>query len=131
MQDTRTDRSVGELFSDLTRDMGTLVRQEVQLAKTEMTQKASQVAKDVASMALGGALLYAGFLLLLADLVIILGTIGVPWWFAALLVGLVAVGVGAFFVVRGRDALKRADLAPRRTINSIKEDAEWVKEHTT
>ena len=51
MHDSRTDLSLGELFGDLTRDMSALVRQEVQLAKTEMTQKASKAGKDIASMA--------------------------------------------------------------------------------
>ena len=116
------------LAGDLTRDMSALVRQEVQLAKTEMTQKASKAGKDIASMAVGGAIAYAGFLALLAALVIVLGTVGVPWWLSALLVGLIVVGIGAFLIMRGRDALKRADLTPRQTIQTIKEDAEWAKE---
>jgi hypothetical protein len=128
MHDSRTDLSLGELFGDLTRDMSALVRQEVQLAKTEMTQKASKAGKDIASMAVGGAIAYAGFLVLLAALVIVLGTVGVPWWLSALLVGLVVVGVGALLIMRGRDALKQADLTPRQTIETIKEDAEWAKE---
>jgi hypothetical protein len=130
MQDRKSEPSIGDLFGDLTRDMSTLVRQEVQLAKTELSQKAVQVGKDAASIAIGGAIAYAGLLVLLAALVIILGTIGVPWWIASLLVALIAIGVGALLIMRGRDALKRADLAPNRTIEGIKEDAEWVKEHT-
>ena len=66
--------------------------------------------------------------MLLAALVIVLGTVGVPWWLSALLVGLVVVGVGALLIMRGRDALKQADLTPRQTIETIKEDAEWAKE---
>jgi hypothetical protein len=130
MQDRKTDLSIGDLFADLTRDMGTLVRQEVQLAKTEMSQKASEVGKDVAGMAIGGAIAYAGFLVLLAALVIVLDSIGLPMWLSALLIGLVVLGVGAFLIMRGRDALKRTEIAPRQTIESIKEDAEWVKEQT-
>jgi len=128
MQTTETDQSLGTLFGDLTRDMGTLVRQEVQLARTEITQKASRAGKDIALIAAGGAVAYAGFLALLATLIIILGTVGVPWWLSALLVGAVAAAVGYFLMKRGVDALKRMDMAPKETVQTLKEDAEWVKE---
>jgi len=130
MQNANQDRSIGDLFGDLTRDMGTLVRKEVQLAKTEVTQSASKMGKDVASMAIGGAIAYAGLLVLLAALVIILGTIGVPWWLSALLVGLIVTGVGVVLIMRGREALKQVNLAPKQTMQTIKEDAEWAKEQT-
>lgn len=130
MQNANQDRSIGDLFGDLTRDMGTLVRKEVQLAKTEVTQSASKMGKDVASMAIGGAIAYAGLLVLLAALVIILGTIGVPWWLSALLVGLIVTGVGVALIMRGREALKQVNLAPKQTMQTIKEDAEWAKEQT-
>ena len=128
MQESRSDPSLGELFGDLTRDMSALVRQEVELAKTEMTQKASKAGKNVAAIALGGAIAYAGFLALLAAIIIVLGTVGVPWWLSALLVSLVVMGAGAFLIMRGREALKRADLTPRQTIETIRDDAEWAKE---
>ncbi len=130
MQDTKTDSSIGELFADLTRDMSTLVRQEVQLAKTEVTQKATTVGKDVAYMAVGGAIAYAGFLALVAALIVILGAVGVPWWLSALLVGLVVAAVGYFLIMKGRAALKRLDMAPRQTMQTLKDDAEWAKEQT-
>jgi len=130
MQDTKTDGSIGELFADLTRDMSTLVRQEVQLAKTEVTQKATRAGKDVGYIAAGGLLAYTGFLALVAAVIIVLGTVGVPWWLSALLVGLVVAAVGYFLIMKGRDALKRLDMAPRQTIQTLKEDAEWAKEQT-
>jgi len=130
MQESKTDSSIGELFADLTRDMSTLVRQEVQLAKTEVTQKATRVGKDVAYMAVGGAIAYAGFLALVAAVIVILGMVGVPWWLSALLVGLIVAAVGYFLIMKGRDALKRLDMAPRETIQTLKEDAEWAKEQT-
>ncbi len=60
MQMNRGERSVGELFAELSRDMATLVRQEVHLAKTEVSQKASQMGKDIGFLAVGGAVAYAG-----------------------------------------------------------------------
>jgi hypothetical protein len=122
------ERSLGDLFGDLTREMGTLVRQEVELAKTEMTQKASQAGKNIGSMVAGGAVAYAGFLAILAGIIIGISSLGVPWWLSALLVGLVVTGVGYFMIQKGREALKQESLAPRQTINTLKEDAEWAKE---
>ena len=130
MQQSRDDRSIGELFADLTRDMTTLVRQEVALATTEMGQKASRVGRDIGFLAIGGAVAYAGFLALVAALIIGLGQVGVPWWLSALLVGLVVAAAGDFLIQRGLDALKRVDLAPRQTIETIKEDVEWAKQQT-
>lgn len=130
MQASKEDRSIGELFADLTRETGTLVRQEVELAKTEMTRKATQVGKDIASMAVGGAIAYAGFLAILAAIILGLGALGLPAWLAALIVGLVVAGIGYFLIHKGREALKRDDLAPHQTIETLKEDAEWAKEQT-
>jgi Putative Actinobacterial Holin-X, holin superfamily III len=127
MQGQQDNRSLGELFSDLARETGTLVRQEVELAKTEMTQKATRVGKDIGFLVAGGAVAYAGFLGILAAIAIGLGQLGVPWWLAALLVGVVVAAVGAFLVQRGLSALRRESLAPERTVTTIKEDVEWVK----
>jgi hypothetical protein len=130
MQEQTDDRSLGELFAKLASDTSTLVRQEVQLAKTEMTQKATRVGKDVASMAIGGAVAYAGLLAVLAAIILGLAALGLPAWLAALLVGAVTAGVGYVLIQRGRDALAREDLTPRQTIETLKEDAEWAKEQT-
>jgi hypothetical protein len=125
---TRDDRSLGELFSDLARELSTLVRQELALAKTELSGKASQVGKDVAFLAAGGAVIYAGFLAVLAAAIIALATNGLPWWLAALLVGVIVLGIGYGLVHKGLNELKRQDLAPRQTLESIKEDARLIKE---
>jgi len=128
MLDSKEDRSLGELFADLARESSTLLRQEVQLAKTELSQKASQVGRDVASLAIGGLVAYAGLLAILAAVIIGLAAAGLPWWLAALLVGIVVVGIGYGLIQRGLTALKREDLAPRQTLESLQEDARWAKE---
>jgi len=128
MIDRKDDRSLGELFADLARESSTLLRQEVELAKTELSQKASQLGKDAASVAVGGLVAYAGLLAILAALIIGLASAGLPWWAAALLVGIVVAGIGYGLIQRGLTALKREDLAPRRTIESLQEDAQWAKE---
>ncbi len=121
------DRSLGELFADLARESSTLIRQEVELAKVELSQKASRTGRDVGFLAIGGAVIYAGFLAIMAAVIIVLAANGVPWWLAALLVGVVVAAVGAFLVQRGLSALRRESLAPERTVTTIKEDVEWVK----
>jgi Putative Actinobacterial Holin-X, holin superfamily III len=126
-RDSKDDRSLGELFSELAQDTSTLVRKEVQLAKTEMSQKASRVGKDVGFLAVGGAVAYAGLLAVLAGVIVLLGQV-IHMWLSALLVGLVVAGVGYFLVRRGLDALKREDLAPRQTIETLKEDQQWAKD---
>ncbi|MDP9480975.1 MAG: phage holin family protein [Actinomycetota bacterium] len=129
MQGRGDDRSLGELFSELSQETTTLIRQEVNLAKTEMSQKASRVGKDVGFMAAGGAVAYAGLLAIIAGVIALLGLV-IPLWLSALLVGLVVAVVGYFLVKRGLDALKQEELAPRETIQTLKEDKEWAKDQT-
>jgi len=130
MQQSKDDRSLGELFADLARDTSTLVRQEVTLAKVEISDKISKAGKDVGSMAVGGAVAYAGFLALVAAAILLLAK-AVDWWLAALIVGVVVIGAGYLLIQRGRTALKQEDLAPRQTMQTIKEDAEWAKRQTS
>lgn len=130
MQQSKDDRSLGELFAELARETSTLVRQEVTLAKTEMTDKATKAGKDVASMAVGGAVAYAGFLVILAALVLLLGEV-MDTWLSAFIVGGLVLLVGYFLIQRGREALKKEDLTPRQTIDTLKEDAEWAKRQTS
>jgi hypothetical protein len=125
------ERSLGELFGDLARDTGTLVRQEVDLARTELTQKASRAARDLGFLAVGGLVVYAGFLGLLAAAALGLVAAGLDAWVAALLVGGVVAVVGAVLVQRGLSALKREELAPRQTVETLKEDARWAKEQVS
>ena len=126
MQQSRDDRSLGELFSELSRQTSTLIRQEVALAKVEMKQKGAEAGKDIGMMAAGGALAYAGLLALIATAIIVLANV-MEWWLAALIVGLVVVGVGGMLIQRGMSALKQSGMAPEQTIATLKEDTEWAK----
>jgi hypothetical protein len=130
MQQNRDARSLGDLFSELTSELRTLVRQELELAKIEMSRKASRVGKDVAFLALGGAVAYAGFLVLLSMLVIALAY-AIPLWLSALLVGALTAGIGYFLIEKGRTRLKQEDIKPEQTIETLKEDKEWAKRQMT
>jgi drug/metabolite transporter (DMT)-like permease len=121
------EQSLGELFATLARDTSTLVRQEVQLAKVEMTQKATTAGKNAGFVAAGGALAHAGLLALIASAIFALAN-ALPMWLSALVVGLVVIGVGYLLAQKGITALKRIDPAPQQTIATLKEDQEWAKQ---
>ena len=126
MQIQKDERSLGDLFSELAAETGTLVRQEVALAQTELTAKAASVGKNVGFLAIGGAVGYAAMLAILAGVILGLSYL-MPAWIAALLVGAV-VGVAAFVLVSSALAeLKKTNLKPEETVESIKEDAQWLK----
>jgi len=127
MQQSREDRSLGELFADLSRQTSQLIHQEVTLAKTEMTDKATRVGKNVGFVAAGGVILYAGFLALLATIIILLAKV-MAWWLSALIVGVVVAAIGAILVNMGLQTLKRTELTPHETVDTLKEDKQWMKE---
>lgn len=122
------EKSLGELFGDLTRDTATLVRQEVALARTELSEKATKIGKDVGTIAAGGAVAYAGLIVLLIGFAAGLVAAGMAAWAAYVLVGLIVLAVGAFIAWQGCTALKNVDPMPRETVETLKEDARWVKE---
>ncbi|MDQ2747103.1 MAG: phage holin family protein [Acidobacteriota bacterium] len=126
-QKTATEeRSLGDLFSELAAETSLLVRQEVALAQTELTQKATSVGKNVGFLVIGGAVGYAALLALLAAAIIGLA-IFVPAWAAALIVAVV-IGIVAFILISSAlKSLKTTELTPRETVKSLKEDAEWLK----
>ena len=129
MPDLRQDRSIGELFGQLTQDLGLLVRQEAQLAKTEVQAKVSRATTDLVSLATGGVVALIGALALTAAVILLLvDPVGLKPWLAALLVGVLMAGIGYVMLKGGLRDLKQIDPAPRRTVESIKEDIQLAKE---
>jgi uncharacterized membrane protein len=126
------ERSIGELFGQLTQDMTLLVRQEIQLARTEMSEKISRVATNLVSVGAGGFVAYLGGLALVGALILAirdLANISLAW--SALIVGAVLAIIGYVMLQKGLKELKRVDLAPRRTVETLKDDVQWAKEQTT
>ena len=126
------DRSLMGLFSDLWREMSTLIHDELALAKAEMSEKASQVGSGVAAIAAGGAVLFAGFIVLLFAAVAGLALVLPPEqaaWLSPLIVGAVVMIIGFIILAGGRRELKARNLAPQRTIESVRRDARLAKEH--
>lgn len=121
------ERTFDELLTDLSIEVRDLIRQELLLAKNEMSAKFSRAVTDMKSAAIGGALLHAGFFVILAAAVIVLGN-AVSYWLSALIVGIVACAAGYYMVKKGIADMRRIDITPRETISSIREDEKWLKE---
>ena len=120
------ERSLGELFAELSRDTGILVRKELELATTELTAKAKVAGTHAATVAAGGALAHAGLLVLLAALVSLLAKFGIDVWLSAGIVACLTIGTGYFLLNKGLANLRQANLAPTQTIQSIKETTSWT-----
>ena len=125
MQD-RDQRSLGTLFAELSTETSTLIRDEVALAKAEMSQKVAGIGMDLGRVVAGGAVAYAGLLALVAALILALGE-ALPVWLSALLVGIAVAAVGAVLVRSGLARLKERNPLPEQTIQTLKEDAQWLK----
>jgi len=121
------NRPLGDLFGDLAADMSNLVRQEVTLAKVEITQKAKYVGRNVGYLVIGGAVAYAALLAIIAAIIMLLAKV-LPNWGSALIVGVVVGGIGWMLIGKAMMALQKADLTPRETVETLKEDATWMKE---
>lgn len=122
-----SDRTLGEMFAELSRETRTLIQQEVQLAKTELSEKASRLAGGAGLLAGGGMVAYGGLLAIIAAGVLGLIALGLPPWAGALVGGFLAVGIGYALVRAGLASLNPQDLAPRKTVETLKEDAQWLK----
>ena len=121
------ERSIGDLFADLTADLRVLVRQEVALAKAEISDKVSHLGRDAATIAIGAVLLFVGFEALVATAIIALSLV-LPAWLSALIVGAVLALVGGLLAWRGYRDIRQRGVMPQETVESIKEDAQWAKE---
>jgi uncharacterized membrane protein YqjE len=129
METMRPERSLGELFADLSQKTALLIRQEVQLATSELTQKATQAGRAGAMLGAGGLVVNAALLSLTATIVLLLVQLGLDAWAAAGLTTVVLAAVGFVLVRIGLGKL-RQPMAPVQTIDSIKETAQWLKNET-
>lgn len=121
------NKSLGELFSELAAETRTLVRQEVSLAKTELTEKATFVGKNAAYAAAGGMVVLMGALPIIAGIVIALGHV-IGYATSAFIVGVVLIIIGAVLTMKAIKALKNEPLAPVQTQNQLKETKQWATE---
>jgi hypothetical protein len=115
------------MFADLTRDTRTLIEQEIQLARTELAQNAKRIAPSLTLIVAGGLMAYGGMLAIIAAVVLGLIAIGLAAWAAALLGGVVIAGIGYALLRAGLSSFRPRDLKPRQTIETLKEDARWLR----
>jgi len=121
------ERPAGELLKELSQQTGTLVRQEVDLAKAEVTQKARELGAG-AGLVVGGAVVaLLAFGALTACLIALLDT-AMATWLAALIVAIVYAAIAAALAIAGRGRIRKAaPPAPEQTIETVKEDVQWAK----
>ena len=122
---TQQETSLGDLFSRLSEQASTLIRQEIQLAQTEMTRKATKAGRNAAFIALGALIALGAFFSVIAALILVLAQV-MEAWLAALIVAVVLAIAAALLIQYGISKLKQIDPAPRRTIETMKENKEWL-----
>ena len=125
------ERPLGEVARALTRDLSLLVRQEVELAKSEMAQKGRIAAPGLGMVGGAGvvALMAAGALT--AFLILALSIV-LDEWLSALIVGVALAGAAYVLAKRGKERVEEAGSPlPEQTIETVKEDVEWAKTRAT
>jgi hypothetical protein len=122
------DASVGELIKAMSADLSRLVRDEIQLAQTEISAKAKQAGKGVGAFGGAGVLALYGIAVLIAAAVLGLALV-LPAWLAALIVGVVVLAIAGVVALVGKKQLSEAGPAvPEKTVASVKEDVAEIKE---
>ena len=119
-------RSLGEIVGDITQDLTTLVKQELDLAKSEMKQEVAKVGKGIGMFGGAGAFGYLALIFLGMTLMWLLDN-WMPVELAAFIVTLVFAAVAAALALKGRQEMKDANPALPITQQSLKEDAQWAQ----
>ena len=122
------NRSITDLLGDLSGNVSTLFRKEIQLARAETSEKIGQAMVALGSILGGAALALAALIVLLQALVIALVNLGVPAGWASLIVGVLVAGAAYAFIQKGVNDLKADRLAPHRTVDAMRKDAATLKE---
>ena len=121
------DQSVPQLLKQLSEQTQTLVRQELELAKAEMTEKGKKA--GLGAGLFGGAGIFGLFAFgaLTACIIALLAT-AMDTWLAALIVAVVYAAIAGVLALRGKREIKQATpAAPEQTVETVKEDVEWAK----
>ena len=126
----RMDRSLGELFSDLSQQTSELIRQEMRLAKAELSEKLSDVGKH--AMMIGAAIAFglAAVVAVAATVTLLLVAAGVQPWLAALITAVVMAAIAYVMAQSGISGLRAKSIAPVETMHSLKETTQWLKNGT-
>jgi uncharacterized membrane protein YqjE len=121
-----TDRSLGDLFGNLTSELSELVRSEMELARVEIREEAAKAGRAAGLLGAGGLIAYLGLgLVAMAAAWGLAEVIDAGWAF--LIVGVVIAAIGAVLVMKGRDQLREVRPVPEETVETLKEDAQWAR----
>jgi len=123
------ETSIGQLIGDISEDLSRLFRQEVELAKSEVRIEAAKAGRAAGMLGAAGAAAYMTVVLLSFAVVFGLGNVMDLGW-AALIVAVVWAIVGAVLYANGKKQLSTVSPVPRRTVDTLKEDAAWLKHPT-
>lgn len=125
------ERSLGELFADLTHESAELIRKEIELAKVGLTESAEDMKSGLVSIAAGGAIVFAGAMILLLAAVRALDPLLPSPWMSPAIVGGSVVTIGFVALLVGRGRVRDADIVPRESVESLRDDKEMVQRHVS
>ena len=128
MTDERDPRTIPNLVSDLVQQLSTLVRTEGKLLRSELNESAHRVGNGAMEVAAGALLLLAALIVLLQALIVALVNLGLGAGWASLLVGVVVAAIGAILIKRGTSNMSPSELAPTRTAEQLRKDADLAQE---
>jgi hypothetical protein len=120
------DRSLGELFGNLTSDLSALVRSEMELARVELKEEAAKAGKAAGLLGGGALAAYLAVTLLAFAAAWGLAEVVDAGW-AFLIVGLVVGAIAAAIALKGRERLNAVEPVPEQTVETLKEDARWAR----
>jgi hypothetical protein len=123
------ERSVSAVFKDIVRDLQDMVRSEIHLAKVEIRDDVRQAVSSSVWLAAGAVGILSAWVFLLWTLAYALAT-SMPIWAATLVIAVVMAAVGAVLVMGGLRRVRRLQAIPERTVASLKENLEWIKQPT-
>lgn len=129
MASPQTQRSFSDVLQDIVGNIQQIVRAEVRLAQVEIKEKANRASKPLSVLVAGAVLgLYGlGFLLL----AVVYGlSLVLPAWAAAVIVGVIMAIIAGGLVASGFTKLKEINPVPEKTVQTMKENAQWAKEQT-
>lgn len=122
-----SDRSISDILYDSFRNLQDIVRAEVRLAKTEIREEAGKAKSSVVWLSAGGVAALFSILFLLAATVAALALV-MPLWAASLSVGSALAGIAALTLWAGVKRFKQIHPAPERTVETMKENVEWIRQ---
>ena len=123
---TADSRSIGEIVSDVTQDLTTLIRQEIDLAKTELKEEGTKAAKGAGMLGGAGLAGYFTILFLSVTLMFVLDEF-LELWLAALIITASWAIATAILAVIGKNKLQASKPQLPQTQETLKEDVRWAK----